>query len=179
MKNSNFQLRQSAKKPRSKKLLALAAILLIVLLVGAFFTYRHFTKPVVDLNATDPTNTSAKTEATEKSTSKNTDSTPSNITAQEVPTSQNLAVTISNNSQVNGIVTSKADITGASGNGSCVFTFSTTDSRPVVEQTTSSNGSCEVAISEVRFDKIGDWNLDVTFFQNNTKASATKQVTIN
>ena len=179
MKNSNFRLRQNTKESRSKKVIISAIVLFIILLASSVFAYKYFTKPETDKNADDPTITSAKDLQAEKPNNQKSDSTPSGVTAQEVPISQNLSVNISNFNQADGMVTSKAGITGSNTDGNCVFTFSSNDSRPVVEQTSSNKGSCAINISEVRFDKIGVWNLDVTFFQNNTKASATKQVTIN
>ena len=174
-----FQLGRTERK-RSKKLLIVAGLLLLIIAAGAtyWFVFRDNSAPV-DENATDPTLTSAKEEAAEVTETKTNDSNNSQtVTADQVPSSPSLSISGLTTSQSGGYVTAEATIGGATQSGSCVFTFTATDSRPVVKQS-SGTTSCSTRIAEVEFDKVGTWNLEVSFFQNNTKASASQNVTIN
>ncbi len=64
--------------------------------------------------------------------------------------------------QSGGVVRSSVDITGATG-GNCVFNFSTEADRPVVKTVSLGGGVCSVAIPEVEFARLGEWELVVSY----------------
>ena len=110
---------------------------------------------------------------------------PGNSTStppSQVPPAANLSVTINDFAQANRMVQANAVIEGSPGRGTCVFTFSTPDAKPVVRQLASAGSdgpqTCSVSISEVEFTKTGAWRLNVTFYVNNSRSEANRDVTI-
>ena len=185
MKTSTFKLRQNTNKPVRKRTVVFFGILLAILAVAAYVGYMYSRPQESDRNAPDPTLVSEKTRDSSKpyqpedKPGQNSDT----VTSQQVPVSQDITLSDAKFNQSNGSVTSSVLVGGVSESGSCVFTFTATDSMPVVEESNSiSEGGkqkCNVSIQEVRFDKIGRWDLDITFFRNNQKATTNLGVTIN
>jgi len=101
--------------------------------------------------------------------------TPVNTTSENVPTDDSLHVTIGQFTQSQGQVRSSATI---SGQGTCVFLYSSEDTKPVVDEVTSAGGVCESSVSEVNFSKLGSWKLKVTYYSGDKKAEETRDVTI-
>lgn len=181
MKTSRFSHHQKTSRSRRKLLLA-GTVLVIFLAVGGYLVYKRSQHPEADKNAVDPTNTSAKATAPELSGTQNDDGTPLDATSDQIPANPDLSLQITELNQQNNTVTARAVIT-SSGSGNCVFSFATPEGRPVVKQVASqtANGSqgCSVSIPEVEFDKLGEWELTVSFYYNNAKAEASRKVMIN
>ncbi|HMS31034.1 MAG TPA: hypothetical protein PJ984_01425 [Candidatus Saccharibacteria bacterium] len=185
MKNSTFKLRQKYEKPGHRRLFIFIGIFLAVLVLASYVGYGYLRPEEVDKNIADPTLVSEKTRdssASNQPESKSNQKT-STVTSQQVPVSQTITLSDAAFNQANGSVTSSVLVDGVSETGKCVFTFTATDSKPVVEESTSVSEDgmqkCSTSIQEVRFDKIGIWSLDVTFFQDNQKASTNLEVEIN
>jgi hypothetical protein len=177
-----FQLKQSNTPNRKKIYLGVGLLVIALALVAGYFVFANRTSNTTDGNTNDPTVKTAKTEAPVK-TQQDSGSQDSSATSQDIPSSSTLGIAIDSFGQASGIVTSKATVAGAASSGSCVFSFTTTDGKPVVKEVASTQSgsmqACTVAVSEVEFDKIGSWNLAVTFYKDNTKTTATQDVQIN
>lgn len=178
---STFKLGQHRPKDsRRVPLLILSSIILLVVAGAVYWFVIRDTAPLVDQNANDPTNESAKTALNQSKTQGSVTDTPT-TTSEEVPVSNTASVTITNASQSGSLVNAKATISGTPDQGTCVFLFSAPEAKPVTKEATSSGGSeqsCSVSVSEVEFDLLGQWGLTVTFFRDNTKASANTELTI-
>lgn len=96
----------------------------------------------------------------------------------EIPVSKTLSLNLNDFKQANGIVYSSVSINGATASGRCVFEFTSKDSKPVTQEVVSTNTQCVSNIPEVRFDKLGDWNLRITFYSQSTKTEVSQNVTI-
>lgn len=162
-----------------KRWLLLAGILIITLALAVIYWFVLRDKTPVDQNTTDPTIQSAK-DSTENSPGdkESIKVDGSDATSEQVPESTSISVDSIDFNQSSGFVNSSAIVSGSSQEGTCVFSFTTTDGRPVVKESKGSS-TCSVKISEVEFDKIGEWDLSVTFYSQNSKAAASRKVMIN
>jgi hypothetical protein len=97
------------------------------------------------------------------------------ITPDKVQTSSSLSVVISSVLQENGKVTTIAQVNGS---GTCVFEYTTSGDKPVINQVSVNGTTCESSVPEVQFAKLGVWNLKVTYYNNEMKAEAQQDVTI-
>lgn len=100
-------------------------------------------------------------------------------TVQDIPVSQSFTVSIDEAAQRDRQVFAKASISGASKDGTCVFSFTKDGDRPIVRQVASKNNSCSVAIPEVEFAMLGQWKLNVVFYIDDVRAEANTNVEIN
>lgn len=186
MSSPNFKLNSSTRRSR-KPLIALVVLAIVIALGGGLFMFiksRNAENARIEQKARDEAQTSsAKKDVQNKnaddSQSKNLPNNSTSTTPDKVPTSEEIKVVITSTSQKDGIVNTSASVTGASSDGTCVFTYTTPDERPVVQQVTSTNKVCTSAIPEVQFSKLGNWNLQVIFYLNNVKSEANKSVSIN
>lgn len=189
MKWTSYKQNKTPAKSKKKFVLVIIIIIIALLVSGGIIYTRRLAQErarteqkIRDEAQIDSSKKDVQTEdKIENSDSKNTNL-PTNSTSKtsdQVPISDALSVSISNTSQSNGIVSAAIKITGSDENGTCVFTYSTPGDRPVVQEVTSSNNICQSNIPEVQFSKIGVWNLNVTFYQNNARAEASQNVTIN
>lgn len=183
MKSNNFKLKSAAPGKKSKTfiIIVLGVILLAGAAIGGIKYKRHsdaltaqkFRAEEVKKNDSKATNTnSGKSRVT-----------PPGIDSrnnEDIPINQSLSVNISSLGQEGSVINSTATASGVNSEGTCLFSFSSTDSKPVVKQVVSSkqDGSqnCSVSIPRVEFDKRGSWNLLVTFYSDNTKTSATRNI---
>jgi hypothetical protein len=89
---------------------------------------------------------------------------------------------ISSFSQANHTVQATATVSNATAGGSCYFAFSADGSKPVVQttgsSTSSSNQICTFSSSEVAFDKVGPWQLKVTYSTGTSQVEGSQNVTI-
>lgn len=162
--------------------LSLAAIL-IAAYIGVAYVKRlyPFHTKVTQPSISDSVKQSIDPVSPEKTginTSQPTGGLPANPTTQtteQVPTNASATVVISSISQSNGQVSTSAT---TSGDGSCVFLFTSPDSRPVSRQVNVSGKTCSTVIAETEFDKIGPWQLTVTYYSGGEKVNATQDVTI-
>jgi cytoskeletal protein RodZ len=186
MSSPNFKLNSSTRRSR-KPLIALLVLTFIVALgVGSFIFIksRNAENARIEQKERDEAQTKSAKKDIQNKDSEDTqnsnlpDNSPS-TTSDKVPTSEKLGTTITSTSQKDGTVYAESVITGAEAEGTCVFTYTTPDDRPVVQQVASANKICRSSIPEVQFSKLGNWNLQVVFYLNNTKAEANKNVSIN
>lgn len=180
-KSSNFKLGQPGSIQAKQSTLFVLVLVALLLIVGALYWFIiRDPSASVDQNANDPTIESAKT-TQEKSTKQTSVTDSATTTSEEVPVNRETLVTITNTSQTAGRVNASATVSGAGGQGTCVFQFTAPEAKPVTKEVTSTGAgeqTCNVSIPEVEFDLLGKWNLSVTFFRDNTKASTNTEVTI-
>lgn len=178
------------KKKNNKKhlILALGIILATILIYGAVsysYTLWPFSKeasaPQKKYETSETAKDKAATQKNETSQdSKRSSSNPADIsTSDRVPTSTNMALTITDFRQANHTVYATAQITGSNSIGKCVFTYTTSGSRPVVQEVIGTATECVASTPEVQFDQIGSWHLKVVFYTQNTKVEGDKDVVIN
>ncbi len=185
MSSPNFKLNSSTRRNR-KPLIALIILAIVVALgIGSFvfIKNRNAENARIEQKARDEAQTSsAKKDIQNKSAGdtqdKNLPNNSTSTTTDKIPTSEDLRTTITSTSQKDGTVYAEAIITGATAEGTCVFTYTTPEDRPVVQQVTSANKTCKSSIPEVQFSKLGTWNLQVIFYLNNVKSEANKSVSI-
>jgi len=164
----------------------LLLVILVLILAGGlgylYYSRSRDNQRAADQKARDEAQTSsAKSSSTEESAGPKSggDAKSSSTTTDQVPTTSDGKITIDSFSQANGMVNASATAIGSAA-GTCVFTFTTADSKPVTASSSSgSNQTCSTSISEVEFNKVGSWNLNVTFYVNGGKIEASREVTIN
>ena len=177
-------MRYNSKLNKSKKRRTTIVLTLVILVIAAsasLFIFARRDKSTVEPLTTEQkyeANATADTNYSPKSKEPTANKTPVNTDANSVPVNNTVTVTIGDIKQSNNEVTSSAQIAGATKSGECVFTFTSDQSKPVVKQASSKNNICQVVIYEAEFDKIGEWQLKVTFFDQQSKAEATKNVVI-
>lgn len=170
-----------------KNLLSIALIAAFLLSIIAILLYRHHTANTINSEQAEISQ-SAKDNIAEKSskTSKNADTNggdsndlvADNRKPNDIPTSESVSIELIDTKQSNGVVYSTVNIRSSPNNGKCVFSFNSEGSKPVVQEVISTNTQCVSNIPEVKFDKIGNWNLNITFYSDSTKAEVNKNVTI-
>lgn len=184
MKINNKNYKTGTTKPnKRRRLIYLLLVLAIAVLVGLFYMfYINKTDDTVDPNSTDPTIETTKTKSKNSELPLDSDDIPRDATSDQIPSNPQLSVSISNFSQANGEVKAEALINGSSGDGTCVFNFSTPEGKPVVKElassTTGNEQLCSLTLTEVEFDKIGTWELTVTFYKDGAKSVASKNVEV-
>lgn len=178
---STFKLGQHRpKNSRRVPMLVLSSVILLVVAGTLYWFVIRDTAPLVDQNANDPTNESAKTALNQSKTQGYSSGSPT-TTSEEVPVDRAASVKITNAIQSGTQVNASATISGAPDQGTCVFLFSAPEAKPVTKETTSAGRdeqSCDISVPTVEFDLLGQWDLTVTFFRDNTKASASTELTI-
>ena len=182
MKSTNFKLKSSpGKKSRKPLLILLVLILLLAIGSAIVFVRRNNANKLAEEQKAQ---SEAQTDSVKKDVENNTKiddantSAQTTVTSDQVPATTTYSLKISDVNQTNRTVNAMASVTGSS-QGKCVFTYTNPDDKPVIQEITTTNGSCKSSISEVQFSKLGTWNLNVVFYANNTKAEANQSVTIN
>lgn len=176
MKNTSFKLNSTPQKSKKPILIAIA---LVLLLVGAGIGYvlvQRSNQQKESSTSSDETSSQNKADPTDDTTEPKDVSTS---TSEQIPVSETVSVSITNAAQQDATVNATAAVKGASTNGTCVFLFTSPDSRPVTRQVDNVTTSCSTSVPAVEFDKIGDWNLKVTYYNNNSRTEAQKNVTVN
>lgn len=191
MKQKNFKLKQSQRPNRKRILIAIISIVIVLGLSWgsyAFIRNRNDVKKRQQQQALDESQTESAKKTVEKSSNSTSSDNDKGVsrsaqTSEQVPVNTSLTTIIDNFSQLNGVVNASARITGTNTSGTCVFSFTNPDDKPVVPEVKSSSSGnaqvCSVSIGESSFSKLGTWNLTVTFYQNDQKAQANQSVTIN
>lgn len=178
----NTMVTRKQKNSTRKTWLVLALVVLLAVGMIGFWRYRNYQTYLdqqAQIKAQDEAQTnSAKNDSIENDEKGLENSVPSSSTSDEIEASPTLVASIDSFDQSDRVVHVTASVTDKSGSGECVFQFSSTDSRPVVKQATASGGACSVAISEAEFDKVGTWALKFTYYANNMKSEAVKDVEI-
>lgn len=170
-------------KHLNKKILGLALVLITAIFIGGivyFINIRNNQSIQTEQKARDEAQTDSSKYVISKK--QNIPSNTSNTPSDEVPVADKRSVSISSYSQQNGTVSATAIITGARQQGTCTFLYTTHDAKPVSVQASSVSAeqgfTCSADVSEVEFNKLGKWNLKVTFYSDNTKSEATQDVEI-
>jgi len=125
---------------------------------------------------------SAKKSASLLNDSPNSDKTTSadSKTTDQIPASTAFTIKIASASESNGVVSAAAITSPTTTDGYCIFTYTSQGGRPVVsDRINVDGGQCSWAQSANSFDFIGSWNLNVSYYLNDTKAEANQSVTIN
>lgn len=173
----------SLKSPTSRRRKTLVAVIVAVLVLGGIGAAYYFTRPTTDKNASDPTNNSAKRDAANQDDGKapsgagaGLPKSSTSMTSDQVPISSKLSITITSTSQSDGLVKASAQ---TSGSGTCVFLYQPSDDgKPVTRQLDTSGNTCSVNISQNEFVYLGQWQLTVTYYSDNSKAEVSRNVTI-
>jgi hypothetical protein len=190
MRNQKFKLnRKPQKKSVNKWLLATLALVTIAGMASGgyiFIKQRNTSAQNIAQKNRDEAQTGSAKKETRSDSGEPTktkgsglpeDSTTKKIS--QVPSTNIVSVKIADFTQSDRTVSATANITGNRTQGTCVFSYTTTDAKPVVEQMSSVGNICTSKISEVKFNKLGEWNMSVTFYLDNTKSEVSQNVTIN
>ncbi len=181
MKTSNFQLNK-APRNRSRKIVLVVIVLALVFGAGAYvYLQRQEAQQLAEQKALDESQTNSAKKGDVAST-KDTSVTPKTEgdIKQDIPTATENIVTINSVNQSGGTVAASASVSGVSAGGTCVFSFTNPDDKPVIPPSVSiRDGSCSTNTPEVGFSKLGVWNLNVTAYIDGKKSEANQSVTIN
>jgi|GEM_PF-6285375 len=191
MKSTNFKL----KAPQHKKHKLLVIIVALIVGVSALYgvyavvtNHRAENEKAAQKTKDEAQTNSAKqnavsTDGDVSATTKTAPASPSATTSNQVPVSSQLTVGSPTFSQANHIVTVTTSVSGSTAQGTCVFTFTKEDEKPVIRQVVSASKDqsqyCTVGVPEVEFTRLGSWNLNATFYTTDSKGEANHEVTIN
>lgn len=174
--------RITQKKTNRRKLFLLlvttVVVIITVLSLVWYQNYRSNKDREAQIKTQDEAQTGSAKNNSLDTSGKETQTPPSDSTTEEVENNTTASIIIDSFSQEDHLIKVSAHGTNTTSAGPCVFQFSATDSRPVVKQVAASNGVCTVSIAETEFDKIGSWTLKVTYYVNDSKTEATRDVTI-
>lgn len=182
MSKPNFKLNSSTPRKRGwRKYIILVSLAIFIGLAGYLFIQKssNYTRKAELKLQNEAQITSSKQSDSADNSSKNPPAKSTTTTTDKVPTSDSISVRIDTASQTNGRVEASAYISDAKSDGTCVFTYSNPDDKPVIQQVASINGLCSSNVPEVQFSKLGVWKLSVVFYLNDVKAEANQNVTIN
>ncbi len=146
------------------------------------FVKNPFSKtvPTATTNA-QKTDTANKNDPTEgnKTSQTTTPGVDSSKSTSEIPSTSTLKATVDSLTQQNGVVTASVSLSDPSSSaGTCSFTFTKDQAKPVVRSVVASNLQCATSIPELEFSSIGQWVLTVRYFNNDAQASAQQEITI-
>lgn len=184
-KHTTFKLNSVQKKSRKKRFILL--LVTAVFLTGAIGTYVIFANKKDTL--TSPQNIISRENdaksSNDRSSKEDSIKNPLESTDPEkLPVSKKLSFSEITSDQQNGLVTVSASISGTDTDtdtqGYCTFSFSAPESRPVVRRVNRSGNPavCSSSIPEVEFDRLGTWNVDVTFYTSDNKITSSKEIVI-
>lgn len=182
-------MKKNIKKTPLKRYLFGASILLVLVLAYGLAAHSRTWWPFHATSQTDQNasrnekvaNPSPKNNAIPSKT--DTSSSTSGETSDQVPVDHSLNASITQLSEANGQVNFKAQVSNASGTGTCVVTFSNPNDRPVTKQfnATYSAGvaSCgPISIPAEEFSYLGQWQVSFHFYINSSQASAESSLVI-
>jgi hypothetical protein len=166
----------------------------VVFIVIAFIVYGGFAKidhffpfqentvstdssPDVATKYPSPKNNNIPSKATIPSTP------TSGQTSNQVPVDTTFSASITQLNETNGQVNATATIQHSPTPGTCVFTFSTPNDRPVVDQVTATVkddvATCgPITISADEFSYLGKWTLSLHYYVGDQQAEAQSTITI-
>lgn len=178
------------KKHISKKKIALIIVGVLLIAVGVLaYTETHhitdiiknpFYKPTPTKTITQQKEDATKNDPTTTSTTKSEPASGVNRSqaTSDVPVAKTMSIAITQLEQKNGNVNLTTSITNPASSGTCTFTFTAQGTKPVVSQATTSSDTCSTSIPDYQFSMIGDWQVKVNYFANNTVATTTGSITI-
>lgn len=182
-------MRINTKKNTSKKkiILIVSGIVLVVAGILAYTESQHITN-IVKNPFYKPTKTESTTAKNEEATKKDpTTATPKSEPAEgvsksqttdDVPVAKTTSIAITQLEQSNGNVNLTTSITNPANSGTCTFTFTSQGTKPVVSQAATTSSTCSTSIPDYQFSMIGDWQVKVNYFANDTITTTTGSITI-
>lgn len=192
MKVDKYRYMKIAKKNHKKKKMLITFVSIGVIALGALGVY-YLVRPDTSQqherdaaqrdteNATDSTATdSYKPEVLPQGKESAGQSDP-NVDAgsspEDIPTAPGASVLLEELSQFGSHITYRAGVTGFT-EGLCSATFTSRLGRTVAKTTPITNGSCSQSIPEMEFDALGEWQLSLRVYHNNTQATAERNIVI-
>ncbi|MCA9343711.1 hypothetical protein KC947_02040 [Candidatus Saccharibacteria bacterium] len=184
MSTQKYKITNNKSLSSKKLVVVIVLILLILLLVGGYLYYRNKQKNNIAKDTAQIT--SAKTQimnqddnsSAEQANPTKTNNQVSDKTSDQIPATTTSSIKIISVDQSGGQITVDAETSGDSG-GKCVFSFTTTEDKPVVREVLVSGNKCNTSIPEVEFTKLGTWSLTATYYVNDKKVETSQNVTIN
>lgn len=144
-----------------------AATIVVIKVKNGNNNKTNTTNSSSDMNSNDST---SKTDAKKDATNTTLPATP-----EAVPPNTEAVINITSLTQESGQVLATAS-TSSFSVGKCVYMFTADGAKPVTRETT---GSCDrVSIPEVEFEKIGQYLLTVTAYDNTSKISTTQTIDV-
>jgi len=178
------------KKSSTKRLLYIILIVVLLGLIG-YTAYSYFDNPSLFDNKSDKESASDDQKAAEQKDS-NTDNQSEDKNAKapsksedvdvtkpvdDIPVAEETSITIAELYQKDGRVDYRANVRGTAG-GTCSALFESERGKPVTRTSKSTGKTCSASIPAMEFDAPGDWTLTLRYYIDNTKATATKDITI-
>ena len=164
-------------KKKFTPLIIIASV--VAVLVLGFIAYTLIASRMNENNTNSTDSTDASTVDVNKATDAPSEGLPTDQTqtSDQVPTNDDLTVSIESVSQSDGMVQASAK---TSASGTCTFVYKPADGgKPVTRQVGVTGQACAASVSEAEFTYIGQWSLTVTFYNNGEKAEVQKNVSIN
>lgn len=182
-------INSSKKSFAGKKVVFIALAALLVLAGALYYTEtRHITsfiikKPSAETMTQQQKEVATKSDPTTSPSTAKTDAQPApgvsqSQTTTEVPVSKTMSVTITTLNETNNTVNITATITNPAQSGVCTMTFTKAGAKPVTQTVSTTTNTCSASIPALQFDMIGDWQVTVNYFANNTQATTTGTITI-
>jgi cytoskeletal protein RodZ len=173
---TNFKLNN----PASKKRRILLPLVAVVLIAGALLTFWYVNKEISD--TPEPTTAEANKQAAEEYTDESEDAPPESKQSENPSMPDQVAdaavVKITENISQDTNIKVTALASGITPTN-CVFTFSYTDSRPVTKRVDAVGQKCgPVEVPYLEFDRTGAWNLSVTAYNQDSRATTEGNVEI-
>lgn len=173
--------RKNNKKQKNLLLFTVSAILLLS--VGAYLLLQNTPnqQKSTKLESEDSKSTSTDTPHSDPSNKASSNPSPdvdSQKTSDEIPMSTSNSVNISQLYQSDDSVSYSATVTGSQ-TGKCSALFTNPIGKPVTRVSEATDGTCKATIPVQEFDALGEWELKLTFYSDNTQSTATKNLIIN
>jgi cytoskeletal protein RodZ len=169
------------KKKSKKPLIIVLIIVALIVIAGSIFFFVQSTHqnnsqsaPVTEEEKNNAQTTPSPEKEGETSTP------PSDQTSDEVPVNPSASLTITLLDQDNNAVNLNSSLSGVSSNGTCVATFTNPDSRPVVKEFASNGtkGCGPLAVASLEFASIGEWKLNLRFYNQGQQVTAERSISI-
>jgi cytoskeletal protein RodZ len=179
----------NTKRSISKKKIALivAGIVLVAAGILAYTETQHITniiknpfyKPAKTKSVTEQKEAETKSDpTTSPPKSQPTEGVNKSQTTDDVPVTKTTSLSITQLNQSNGNVNLTTSITNPASSGTCTFTFTSQGTKPVVSQASTTGDTCSTSIPDYQFSMIGDWQVKVNYFANDTITTTTGSITI-
>lgn len=166
---------KSSSKKRQIIIVIFITVIAISILAFGMFWYNKYNTDIDNHKIIRSQNQNS-----DKTPTQQTGGLPNNTTTttpSQVPTSTELSISITKVLQSNGIIQASAQ---TNGDGTCVFLFHPGDKgKPVTHQVETTSNVCSVDISQDEFSYLGQWSLNVTYYNGGNKTEASQDVTIN
>lgn len=174
------------KQNNKKSRLPILSVLFFLVLASATAYYLLIIKkssnessnPVDIVQHKSETGKSSAQDLKARSTNSNSEDVDTTKTTDQIPASKLASVTISSLSQNGGTISYEANVTGVE-SGTCSASFTSKIGKPVVRAVKLEGGVCKDSVNETLFDAIGEWTLELSAYSSNTRATASKSITIN